>query len=255
MKYTLKQKKALITGGSRGIGYAIALELAQLGADLYIVARNKSNLDHVKTSIEADTGVKVMAIECDVATQEGRNKIYQILQNEDGYIDIIVNNVGINIRKNLEEYSFEEYQKIINTNCSSVFDLCRILLPLLKKSSSGSIVNIASVAGLMHLKTGMPYAMSKAAIIQFTKNLACELAQFNIRANCIAPWYIETDLVKEVLNDKNRLQQILDRTPMKRVGKPEEVAALAAFLCLPCAGYITGQIIAVDGGFTINGFG
>jgi Tropinone reductase 1 len=126
--------------------------------------------------------------------------------------------------------------------------------PLLKKSGRASILNISSVAGLTSLKTGSPYAITKAGIIQLTKNLAAEWAVDGIRVNAIAPWYIKTPLTEALLNKPDFLKSVLDRTPMKRVGEPREVASAAAFLCSDAASYITGQCIAVDGGFSVYGF-
>jgi Tropinone reductase 1 len=130
----------------------------------------------------------------------------------------------------------------------------RLSFPFLKKAGGASIINIVSVAGLTHLKTGAPYAMSKAAEIQLTKNLAVEWAGEDIRVNSIAPWYIRTSLTEAVLNNRKYYNEVIGRTPMQRVGKPDEVAAVAAFLAMPASSYITGQCIAVDGGFMVNGF-
>jgi Tropinone reductase 1 len=126
--------------------------------------------------------------------------------------------------------------------------------PLLKKSKNGSVVNMSSVAGLTHLRTGSPYGMSKAAMDQLTRNLAVEWAEDKIRVNSIAPWYIDTPLVEKLMKDQSYYNSVIERTPMKRIGKPEEVASLAAYLCMDKSSYITGQTIAVDGGFSVYGF-
>ena len=143
---------------------------------------------------------------------------------------------------------------MFDTNLISAFELSRLFYPLLRKSEYASVVNITSVAGLTHLRTGSPYAMTKAAMVQLTRNLAVEWAEENIRVNAIAPWYIDTPLVENLMKDEDYLKAVIERTPMKRIGKPEEVASLAAFLCMEKSSYITGQTIAVDGGFTIYGF-
>src|SRR5437588_4987438 len=135
----------------------------------------------------------------------------------------------------------------------SVFALCRLAYPLLRASSNASIINVVSVASFRNLGTGTPYAMTKAAVAHLTRGLASEWAKDGIRVNAVAPWYIRTPLAEPVLQDPARLEKILARTPAGRIGEPQEVAALAAFLCMPAAAYITGQCIAVDGGFSAAG--
>jgi Tropinone reductase 1 len=125
---------------------------------------------------------------------------------------------------------------------------------MLRESEAGAVVNIVSVAGLTHLRSGAPYAMSKAAIHQLTRNLAVEWAGAGIRVNAVAPWYTRTPLVDQLLEDKEYLAAVLDRTPLGRIAEPEEIASVVAFLCMPVASYLTGQCIAVDGGFMVNGF-
>jgi Tropinone reductase 1 len=129
-----------------------------------------------------------------------------------------------------------------------------LLLPVLREQAPACVVNNASVAGLTHLRTGAPYGMSKAAMIQLTRNLAVEWAPWDIRVNAVAPWYIDTPLARQVLADPDYERQVLERTPMGRVGRPEEVARAIAFLCMPASAYVTGQTLAVDGGFSVYGF-
>ncbi len=169
-------------------------------------------------------------------------------------LQILVNNAGTNIRKRMSELSLEEYRRVQQVNLESCFDLCRLLHPALIRGAPAAVVNNASVAGLTHLRTGAPYGMSKAAMIQLTRNLAVEWAGEGIRVNAVAPWYIRTPLADQVLADAAYRQEVLDRTPMGRVGEAEECARAIAFLCMPAAGYITGQCLAVDGGFSVFGF-
>lgn len=252
--WSLQGKKALITGGTKGIGWAIVEEFLNLGAEVFIVARNTQQLEEQLHKLR-DQSFPVFGLAVDMS--QGEIACVNILDQIDktwGALDILINNAGTNIRRPAEDYQTTEYTQIMNTNVTSVFQLCQKAYPLLKQAKQGNIVNIASISGLVDDASGAPYGMSKAAMIQLSKHLAVEWAKDNIRVNAIAPWYIETELTHATLSNQEKLAAILARTPMQRVGQPHEVAALAAYLCMPAASYITGQCIAVDGGFLANGF-
>lgn len=246
--WSLQGKKALITGGTKGIGLAIAKEFLELGAEVLVVARNAQIIKgKVKNS------ANLFTMDGDVTDLLFRKALIERVTINWGKLDVLVNNVGTNIRKKLVDYSEEEYRKLFEINLFSLVEISRLSYPLLKKSSFASVINIASVAGSFDLQTGPPYGMTKAAIIQLTKHLAAEWAEDNIRVNCVSPWYIETPLTEAVLAQPERLKKILDRTPLNRVGKPEEVASLVAYLAMDKASYITGQNIMVDGGMSVKG--
>lgn len=250
--WRLDGKKALITGGSSGIGLASALEFASLGADLVLAARGAERLENARELIVGRfSGSRVEVVAADLATEEGRERLAGSIEGE---LHILFNNTGTNIRKRMADISLEEYRLVQEVNLTSCFEMCRLLYPVLARSAPSCVVNNASVAGLTHLRTGAPYGMSKAAMIQLTRNLSAEWAAEGIRVNAVAPWYIRTPLADQVLKDEAYRQDVLDRTPMGRVGEVEECARAIAFLCMPAASYITGQCLAVDGGFSIFGF-
>lgn len=255
MRWRLTGQTALITGASKGIGRACAMEFAALGANLLLVGRDEDALDTVASEIaDSNDQIRIDTISADVSDGEGRSAVFDRLSDLNCELHILVNNVGNNIRRSALEYSDQELGFIFHTNVASAFEMSRMSYSLLKQHGSASIINIASVSGLTHVRTGTAYGMSKAAIVQMTKNLACEWAPDGIRVNCVAPWYIRTQRSEVALTDSEYLEEVLARTPMGRIGEPEEVAAAVAFLALPCASYITGECIAVDGGFSRYGF-
>lgn len=253
-RWSLNGKTALVTGGTRGIGYAIVEEFAALGAIVYTCSRNEDELNSCLTAWKSK-GYSVHGSACDASSRPQREGLIQkVSAIFGGSLNILVNNVGTNVRKPTTDYTDEEFSKLTSTNFDSLFHFCQLAHPLLKASGDGSIVFISSVAGIVNVGSGSIYAATKAAINQLTKTLACEWAADNIRTNCVAPWYIKTSLVEHLLSNKEFLDKIIARTPLQRPGEPEEVSSLVAYLCLPAASYITGQIVSVDGGFTADGF-
>lgn len=254
-RWRLDGQVALVTGASVGIGRAIAAELLGLGADVMIVARDQDQLDATRDELEdLFPDAEVRGFAADVSDPEQRREIFDWVEDLGTGLHILVNNAGTNDSKPTMDYADAEWRDIFETNLFSAFELCRFAFPLLGEHAASSIVNVGSVSGLTHVRTGSPYGMSKAALHQLTKNLACEWAEDGVRVNAIAPWYIRTRRTSGKLADPDYLDEVLDRTPMGRIGEPEEVAAAVAFLCLPAASYITGETIAVDGGFLRYGF-
>ncbi|MBS1681841.1 MAG: SDR family oxidoreductase [Bacteroidetes bacterium] len=248
MVWNLKNKKALITGGTKGIGLATTTTFLALDAEVIAVARTANVLPE-----SIANNPKLTFIQGDLTKDKFRKELIQNIGDRWGKLDVLVNNVGSNIRKKFIDYTEEEYRKLFELNLFSMIDLTQKFFPLLKKSNSASVINVASVAGTLDVQSGPPYGMTKAAIIQLSRHLAAEWAEFNIRVNSVSPWYIETPLTEPVLSQPDRLEKILKRTPMGRVGNPEEVASLISFLAMDMASYITGQNILVDGGMSVKG--
>ncbi|OON68266.1 SDR family oxidoreductase [Hymenobacter sp. CRA2] len=252
-RWSLQGRVFLVTGASAGIGAAVAQELLGFGATVVAAARRPEPLQAAVDAWQQE-GLDAHAVAADVSTAAGRQALLAEVRARHGRLDGLVNNVGTNIRKPTADYQEGEYQHVMQTNLDSAFALCQLVYPLLKESGAGSIVNIASVAGLTHVRTGAVYGMTKAAMVQLTRYLAAEWAPDHIRVNCVAPWYIQTPLAAGVLSNEAYRAEVISRTPMGRVGEPQEVAAAVAFMCLPAASYITGQTLAVDGGFVGHGF-
>lgn len=165
---------------------------------------------------------------------------------------MLVNNAGTNLRKPTIAYTDAEYQHVVDTNLKAPFFISKAFYSLLQKSSYPSIINVASIAGSLDVGTGSPYGISKAGLLQFTRNLAVEWANDTIRVNAVSPWFTETPLTEGLLKDESKISNVIARTPLKRVAKPFEMASAIAFLAMPAASYITGQNIVVDGGMTAN---
>jgi len=254
-RWRLDGRTCLITGASKGIGFACAREFAGFGADLLLVARDEAHLEQARMELAEEFPQReILSFAADVAQREQRMEVFDWIADLDVPLSLLVNNAGTNIRKKTLEYSDAEVQSLFETNVLSAFDFCRLAHPHLAEHANAAIVNIGSVSGLTHVRTGSPYGMTKAALTQLTRNLACEWAADGIRVNAVAPWYIRTRRTEAVLSNPDYLDEVLARTPMDRIGEPEEVAAAIAFLCLPAASYVTGECIAVDGGFLRYGF-
>jgi Tropinone reductase 1 len=234
-RWNLTGRRALVTGGTKGIGAAVAAELRTLGADVLTLARAGGD-------IQADLSEPGEAAR---AVREACERL--------GGLEILVNNVGTNLRKPSTDYASDEVERLFATNLTSAWEACRAAQGPLAASGVGAIVNIGSVASRVFVGSGAPYAMTKAALDQLTKYLAVEWAGQGIRVNAVLPWYTQTPLAAPVLADEGWRSRILEKTPLGRIADPEDVAAAVAFLCLPAARHVTGVLLPVDGGFLARG--
>jgi len=269
-KWSLTSKRFVVTGASKGIGFEIARSLLSLDCDSVVIcARTQTDVDSATVALNEEfpskTGgvSRVIGVVCDVSTKAGRSHLVAEVQHVyDQRLDGLINNVGTNVRNPLADQTEEEYERIMRTNVDSVYFLCKSFEGMLKAAAGTSssvggavVVNVASLAGVQSSGTGAAYGLSKAAVIQFTKLLACEWAKFNIRCNAVAPWMAVTPLFEEASkNDPGLVAKVNKWTPLGRHSTASEAAAPVAFLCLPCSSYITGQCINVDGGISAQGF-
>jgi len=257
-KWRLDGQRILITGSTKGIGKATGEEMLRLGAHVFVTSRTAADVEALVAAWGTEYGAdRVVGAAVDIATPEGRNQLVLAVTREwGGQLNCLVNNAGTNKRKPMTDITEEDWSSITSCNLDSCFWLCQKMHPLLQNSKPACIVNVASVAGLTSTGSGAIYAVSKAAVAQLTKTLACEWGpRDGIRVNCVAPWMTWTPLLEAAVRDNpDKLTKVLDWTPLGRLATPEEQANAIAFLAMPASSYITGQVIAVDGGLTANGF-
>lgn len=240
-----ENKVALVTGGSRGIGRACAIELAKAGVDVVVnYAGNEEAANKTVEDIKA-LGVKAVAKKFNVADKEAVDNAIKEIMDEFGRIDILVNNAGITRDGLFMRMSDSQWLDVINTNLNSAYFVTNPVSKIMIKQRQGAIINMASISGIYGNAGQANYSTAKAGLIGFTKALAKELASRNIRVNAVAPGFIQTDMTKDLPTDA-----VVERIPLKKLGQPEDIAAAVKFLALD-TNYITGQVLAVDGGLVI----
>ena len=247
--FDVKDQVVLVSGGSRGIGLAIAAGFAQRGAQVVVTGRESSTLEQAVATM-ADVPLSPQGVVCDVSQSDQIQQTVDQLQQQYGRVDTLINVAGVNRRKPSLEVTEEDYDFILDINLKGAFLLSQAVGRLMVGQGTGSQINIASLNTDRPLKNVLPYAVSKAGMGHMTRALASEWGQHGIRVNALAPGFILTDLTRKLWSDPQLRQWGLDNTPQRRLGQPEDMVGTALFLASPASAFMTGQILYVDGGFT-----
>ena len=249
--YSLSGKVAVITGSSRGIGRAIAEQMAALGAKVVVSSRKQAACEAVANGIN-DNGGEALVVPCDIAAKPQLQNLIDTTIDTFGRLDILVCNAAVNpFYGPMAKVTDEVYERIMDSNVKSTFWLCNMAAPLIAKNGGGSIMIVSSIGGQQGSATLGVYGMSKAADFALTRNLAVEWGPSAVRVNCIAPGLIKTDFSRAIWENETIHDNAKQRTPLRRLGNPEDIAGVACFLASPAAAYLTGQTLVVDGGLTI----
>ncbi|HZP03483.1 MAG TPA: SDR family NAD(P)-dependent oxidoreductase [Terracidiphilus sp.] len=249
MEISLKGRTAVITGGSRGLGEAMAKALAGAGAQLALIARDRARLERVRDEIAASGAVAEVFVG-DVTREDDVARMAGEIKTRFGSPQILINNAGTNIRKNLVDFTLEEFRSVIDASLISTFLMSRALVPGMKGKGYGRVINMTSTMGHVSIAGRTAYSSAKAALLGLTRALALELATEGITVNGISPGPTGTDMNLPLMNNPELNAQIVANVPLARWGKVEEIGALACYLCSDAAGFITGTDILIDGGWT-----
>ena len=249
MEFDLKGRTAVITGGSRGLGEAMAKALAGAGAQIALVARDRARMERVRDDITAIGGVAEVFV-ADVTREQDVANLAEAVKARFGSPQILINSAGINLRKNLVDFTLEEFRSVVDGSLISTFLMCRAFVPGMMGKGYGRIVNMSSIMSHVSLAGRTAYSSAKAALLGLTRALALELAAEGITVNGISPGPIGTDMNLALMNDPEVYAQFLANLPVGRWGKVEEIGALACYLCSDAAAFITGTDILIDGGWT-----
>jgi len=250
--FSLRERVAIVTGGARGIGKSIAIGLAEAGADVVLASRKINNCIEAAKEIEI-LGVKALPVQCDLEKVEDIDNLVRTTMESFGRIDILVNNAGLTWGAPTLEYPLDKWEKVMNVNLRAVFLLCKNVANVMVKQNKGKIINITSILSFRgateEMNSAVAYNASKGGISALTLDLAVKLAKYNINVNGIAPGYFDTDLVTYIRGDKELFAKFINRIPMARLGREDDIKGAAVFLASEASNYVTGHILCVDGGY------
>jgi NAD(P)-dependent dehydrogenase (short-subunit alcohol dehydrogenase family) len=249
MEINLKGRTAVITGASRGLGEAMAKALADAGAEVALVARDRARLEQVRSEIAANGAVAEVFV-ADVTREDDVARVAEEIRTRFGSPQILINSAGINLRKNLVDFTLEEFRSVLDASLISTFLMCRAMVPGMMGTGYGRILNMSSIMSHVSLAGRTAYSSAKAALLGLTRALALELATEGITVNGISPGPIATDMNLALVNTPELYTQFVANIPVSRWGKVEEIGALACYLCSEAAGFVTGTDILIDGGWT-----
>jgi NAD(P)-dependent dehydrogenase (short-subunit alcohol dehydrogenase family) len=251
-RFRLDGKRAVVTGGSRGLGKQMARSLTEAGAEVAVVSRRAGEAEAAAAEITASTGQTCRGYGCDVTVSEQVDALVGKVLKDLGRIDVLVNNAGINIRGAIEKLSLEEFRRVQDTNVTGPWLLCRALATHFKERRRGRVINVGSTLSVVSMPDRTPYATSKGAILQLTRTLALEWGPFGVTVNCILPGPFATEMNQTLLADPKVYQEFITRVPLGRWADLEEIGGLVVFLAGDASSFITGAAIAIDGGWTVH---